>query len=150
MKIRLMIVRGESSTPQEFDLHTLYRFLKLTAGNYRNSVYVRCKDGIEFMLVTDEEAKPLLFPINLFYELTGEYPQRDEMSYELTHDAFETLYRSWILWNTDKEECPICSLQVSEVSKKTNEEKAENILSVLRSGSQAPPGKCCIQGEHDR
>ena len=135
MKIRLMIVRGESSTPQEFDLHTLYRFLKLTAGNYRNSVYVRCKDGIEYMLVTDEEAKPLLFPINLFYELTGEYPQRDEMSYELTQDAFKTLYRSWILWNTDKEECPICSLQVSEVSKKTNEEKAENILSVLRSGS---------------
>ena len=60
MKIRIMIVRGESSTPQEFDLHTLYRFLKLTAGNYRNSVYVRCKDGIEYMLVTDEEAKPLL------------------------------------------------------------------------------------------
>ena len=150
MKNTIMIVRGESSTPHEFDLHTLYRFLKLTAGNYRNSVYVRCKDGIEFMLVTDEEAKPLLFPVNLFYELTGEYPQRDEMSYELTQDAFKTLYRSWILWNTDKEECPICSLQVSEVSKKTNEEKAENILSVLRSGSQAPSGKCCIQGEHDR
>ena len=150
MKIRIMIVRGESSTPEEFDLHTLYRFLKLTAGNYRNSVYVRCKDGIEYMLVTDEEAKPLLFPINLFYELTGEYPQRDEMSYELTQDAFKTLYQSWILWNTDKEECPICSLQVSEVSKKTNEEKAENILSVLRSGSQASPGECCIQGEHDR
>ena len=135
MKNTIMIVRGESNTPQEFDLHTLYRFLKLTAGNYRNSVYVRCMDGIEYMLVTDEEAKPLLFPINLFYELTGEYPQRDEMSYELTQDAFKTLYRSWILWNTDKEECPICSLQVSEVSKKTNEEKAENILSVLRSGS---------------
>ena len=150
MKNTIMIVRGESNTPQEFDLHTLYRFLKLTAGNYRNSVYVRCMDGIEYMLVTDEEAKPLLFPINLFYELTGEYPQRDEMSYELPQDAFETLYRSWILWNTDKEECPICSLQVSEVSKKTNEEKAENIFSVLRSGSQAPPGKCCIQGEHDR
>ena len=150
MKNTIMIVRGESSTPQEFDLHTFYRFLKLTAGNYRNSAYVRCKDGIEYMLVTDEDAKPLLFPINLFYELTGEYPQRDEMSYELTQDAFETLYRSWILWNTDKEECPICSLQVSEVSKKTNEEKAENILSVLRSGSQAPSGKCCIQGEHDR
>ena len=150
MKNTIMIVRGESSTPQEFDLHTLYRFLKLTAGNYRNSAYVRCTDGIEYMLVTDEDAKPLLFPINLFYELTGEYPQRDEMSYELTQDAFETLYRSWILWNTDKEECPICSLQVSEVSKKTNEEKAENILSVLRSGSQAPSGKCCIQGEHDR
>ena len=150
MKNTIMIVRGESSTPQEFDLHTLYRFLKLTAGNYRNSAYVRCKDGIEYMLVTDEEAKPLLFPINLFYELTGEYPQREEMSYELTQDAFKTLYRSWILWNTDKEECPICSLQVSEVSKKTNEEKAENILSVLRSGSQAPSGKCCIQGEHDR
>ena len=111
MKNTIMIVRGESSTPQEFDLHTLYRFLKLTAGNYRNSAYVRCKDGIEYMLVTDEDAKPLLFPINLFYELTGEYPQRDEMSYELTQDAFETLYRSWILWNTDKEECPICSLQ---------------------------------------
>ena len=150
MKIRLMIVRGESSTPQEFDLHTLYRFLKLTAGNYRNSVYVRCLDGIEYMLVTDEEAKPLLFPINLFYELTGEYPQRDEMSHELPGDVFETLYRSWIVWNTDGGACPICSLQVSEVSKKTNEEKAENILSVLRSGSQAPPGKCCIQGEHDR
>lgn len=115
MKNTIMIVRGENSTPAEHEIHSLYKFLKLTAGNYRNSLYVRCRCGVEYMLTADENGKLVLFPIELFYGLTGEYPQKDEMNSKLGPGAFERLYRSWITWNTDGGECPICSAVKSEV-----------------------------------
>ena len=115
MKNTIMIVRGEIGTPAELTIHSLYRFLKLTAGNYRNSIYVRCRCGVEYMLIADEDGKLVLFPIELFYELTGEYPQKDEMNSELGLSTFECLYRSWITWHTDGGDCPICSAVKSEV-----------------------------------
>lgn len=115
MKNTIMIVRGDNSTPAEHEIHSIYRFLKLTAGNWRNSLYVRCRCGVEYMLTADENGNPVLFPIELFYELTGEYPQKDEMNSELGLSTFECLYRSWITWHTDGGDCPICSAVKSEV-----------------------------------
>ncbi len=115
MKNTIMRVREESSTPAMHEIHSLYKFLKLTAGNYRNSIYVRCRCGVEYMLTADEGGKPVLFPMKLFYELTGEYPQKEEMSSELSQAAFENLYRAWLVWNTDRGGCPICSVLNCEV-----------------------------------
>ena len=67
------------------------------------------------MLTAEEDGKPVLFPIELFYELTGEYPQKDEMNFELGLSTFECLYRSWITWHTDGGDCSICSAVKSEV-----------------------------------
>ena len=110
MKNTIMIVRGDNSTPAEHEIHSIYRFLKLTAGNWRNSLYVRCRCGVEYMLTADEDGKPVLFPIELFYELTGEYPQKDEMCGVISRQAFENMYRGWLLWNTDGTECPVHSM----------------------------------------
>ena len=106
MKNRLMIVRGQNSSQPANDVRELYRFLRLTAGNYRNSIYVEC--GCGFLLIADQDAKPVLFPVQKFYELTGEYPQKDEMCGAMSREAFESMYRSWLLWNTDKTDCPVC------------------------------------------
>lgn len=107
-KNRIMIVRGQSNPQTINAIRELYRFLKLTAGNYRNAIYVEC--GIGFMLSADQEAKPVLFPVRKFYELTGEYPQKDEMSGTMSRQAFENMYREWLLWNTDKTECPVSAM----------------------------------------
>lgn len=53
------------------DIKTIHRFLNLTGGNWRNSIYIECRscsypheDGCEgYLCVFDEEAKPVLLPI---------------------------------------------------------------------------------------
>lgn len=107
-KNRIMIVRGQSNPQTINAIRELYRFLKLSAGNYRNAIYVECGNG--FMLTADHEAKPVLFPVRKFHELTGEYPQKDEMSGTMSRQAFENMYRGWLLWNTDKTECPVSAM----------------------------------------
>lgn len=103
-----MIVRGQNDSQEKNDMRDLYRFMKLTAGNYRKAIYVEC--GSDYLLTADQEAKPLLFPVRKFYELTGEYPQKDEMSGTMSRQAFENMYQGWLLWNTDKTECPVCTM----------------------------------------
>lgn len=105
---RIMIVRGQNTTQTTNDIRELYRFLKLVAGNYRNAIYVECCCG--FLVIADQNAKPVLFPVRKFYELTGEYPQKDEMCGVLSRQAFENMYRGWLLWNTDGTECPVRSM----------------------------------------
>ena len=107
-KNRIMIVRGQINPQDRDDVRELYRFLKLTAGNYRNAIYVKC--GIDYLMTADRDANPVLFPAQKFYELTGEYPQKDEMCGVISRQAFENMYRGWLLWNTDGTECPVHSM----------------------------------------
>ena len=72
MKNTLMIVRGEKSLHTEQEIQELYRFLTFVGGNYRNALYVECIDGNGYMFATDNDAKPVLYPIQQFYDLTGE------------------------------------------------------------------------------
>lgn len=110
MKNRIMIVRGENNVPSTQDIQELYRFLKHIGGNYRNAIYTCCSCGCEYMLTADRDAKPILFPIQNFHMLTGEYPQQDEMCEVLSRQAFQNMYRGWLLWNADETECPVCSV----------------------------------------
>lgn len=110
MKNRLMIVRGENEAPTKQDIQELYRFLKHIGGNYRNAVYTQCICGCGYMLTNDRDAKPILFPVQNFFELTGEYPQKDEMCGALSGQSFENMYQGWLLWNTDGTKCPVCSM----------------------------------------
>ena len=108
MKNRIMIVRGQNNSQAMDDVRELYRFLKLCAGNYRNAIHVEC--GCGFLMIADQDAKPVLFPVTKFYELTGEYPQKDEMCGTMSRQAFEKMFRGWLLWNTDQNECPVSAM----------------------------------------
>lgn len=108
MKNTIMIVRGQSNPQAMDDVRELYRFLKLSAGNYRNAIYV--ESGCGFLMIADQDTKPVLFPVRKFYELTGECPQKDEMCVVMSRQVFENLYRGWLLWNTDGTVCPVCSM----------------------------------------
>lgn len=108
MKNRIMMVRVQNNSQAMDDVRELYRFLKLCAGNYRNAIHVEC--DCAFLMIGDQDAKPILFPIHKFHELTGEYPQKDEMCGVMSRQAFESLYRGWLLWNSDGTECPVCSM----------------------------------------
>ena len=111
MKNRIIIVRGEKSLHTEQEIQELYRFLTFVGSNYRNALYVECIDGNGYMLTTDRDAKPVLYPTRQFYDLTGEIPSPDEMIGTLSRRAFECLYSKWLLWNTDdKCKCGICEM----------------------------------------
>ena len=107
---RIMIVRGDNDASTKQDILELYHFLKYANGNYRNAIFISCTCGCEYMLMGDHDAKPTLFPIQRFFELTGEYPQQDEMCGALSGQSFENMYRRWLLWNTDGTKCPVCSM----------------------------------------
>lgn len=104
----LMIVRGQNTPQATNEIRELYRFLKLCVGNYRNALYIEC--SCDFLMIADQDAKPILFPVRNFYELTGEYPQKDEMCGVMSKQSFENIYRGWLLWNTDGTGCPVCSM----------------------------------------
>lgn len=106
MKNTIMVVMKQNNTQIKDDIQELYRFLKLISGNYRNAIYVEHDDG--YMMTADQDAKPILFSIRKFYELTGEYPQKDEMCGVMSRHAFENIYRVWLLWNTDNTDCSVC------------------------------------------
>ncbi len=112
MKNTIMIVRPkeENKVYTKNDIQELYRFLVLVGGNYRNALYTECRH-CGYMITADIELRPILFPVQKFYDLTGEYPQRDEMAEQIGKAAFESVYRRWLMWNTDSnDECGICCM----------------------------------------
>ena len=129
-----MIVSTEEERFRDFkkqEIQELYYFLTLVNGNYRNSIYVECPHGIGYMLTTDDNARPVLFPAQKFYEITGEIPQKDEFIGRMSNHVFEAVYSKWLSWNTDfKDSCGICGMYKEQNEKirkrrykKTDEKK---------------------------
>ncbi len=88
----------------------LHHFLMLSAGNWRNAVYVDCLHG-GYLLTFDRDALPYLISVELFYDMTSILPERDEMVGVLSADAFNRIFRQWRLWNTDADgECGVCRM----------------------------------------
>ena len=69
-------------------------------------------------MVADRDARPILFPIKKFYEMTGVLPQTDEFIGSMSYHAFEALYAGWLNWNTaSKDECGVCSMYQEQIKK---------------------------------
>ena len=94
---------------------TLYRFLSLTQGVWKNAVYVGCAhcpySGTGcggHLLTTDAEGAPLLLPVLLFEKMTGDKVDKFECAAIIAKEAFEKLFHSWLVWNvTDPNTCSI-------------------------------------------
>ena len=121
MKDSIMILSPKKENIHDFKKHEiqeLYYFLKLIDGNYRNSLYIKCPHGYEYMLTADYNARPVLFPVEKFYELTGELPQKDELISSMSNDTFYFLYRQWLIWNTESNDaCGICGMYNEQTKK---------------------------------
>ena len=86
----------------------LYAFLQASRGNWRNAIWIECKSCLyenqqcdEYLLTADRNDTPLVFSVAQFRQLTGDMPVKDECIAVLSEHAFEVLYSSWLLWNTD-------------------------------------------------
>ncbi len=111
MIFTLMNMRADERCFQRRDIQELYRFLVLTGGNYRTALYTECAHRYGYMLTSDVDLRPILFPIEKFYAMTGELPQKDEMAGELSKSTIDSLYRVWRKWNTESDaECTLCKM----------------------------------------
>ena len=93
--------------------NTFYLFLSLTRGNWRNALYIECKNKCNpdckgYFMISDTEGIPLLYPISLFEEKAKVNIDVSECSGALSKDTFESVYNRWLLWNVaDKSICSI-------------------------------------------
>lgn len=89
--------------------------MRAAQGDWRNAVYIACSScpysgqGCGgYLLSANTDGVPILFPLPLFEELTGETVDKDECAGVLTRQAFEALYHMWLIWNTKtKDHCSI-------------------------------------------
>lgn len=87
----------------------LYRFLKATAGNWRNAIFIECKNCSHsrtrpcsgFLLVSDADGAPIILSAEWFWEQTGELVDKDECASVLNKAAFESAYSLWLKWRAD-------------------------------------------------
>lgn len=114
MKSSIIIVRPNEDDHMGYkkqEVKELYHFLSLVRGNWRNSVFIECSCGFGYLLTTDENAFPCLFPIKKFYRMTGEFPSKDECICVMDARIFSTIFSKWLLWNTHSiNECGICKM----------------------------------------
>lgn len=94
---------------------SLYRFLNLVDGSWRNAVYVDC-DACPYgqalcggwLLTVDYDGTPVLHRAEAFRCQTGEWVDKTECAAVLSQDAFERFYKRWLLWHlSDPHTCPI-------------------------------------------
>lgn len=93
----------------------LYHFLKCVKGNWRNAIYIECYNCpysslmcSGYLLTADAELKPVLYPIKKLCEMTDDVISKEECIGIVDRNVFDSLYYSWLLWNTQTtKECCI-------------------------------------------
>lgn len=95
---------------------SLYRFLNLTDGSWRNAVYIECgtcpydkRDCGDHLLAIDHDGTPLLYSVRRFFQETSEHIDKTECTSIVNRSSFEQLYRHWLIWNLPKSYC--CHIQ---------------------------------------
>ena len=97
------------------DIKTIRRFLILTEGNWRNSIYIECKtckyephEGWgDYLCVPDENGAPVLFPVSDAKVLFTKYIAPSECLYS----RFLAIYRAWDRKHcADQDKCSFTSV----------------------------------------
>ncbi len=82
------------------DIKTIHRFLILTEGNWRNSIYIECKtckyepyEGCgDYLCVPDENGAPVLLPVSDAKVLFTKYIDPSECLLWISHNRFLEIY----------------------------------------------------------
>ena len=97
------------------DIKTIHKFLNLTEGNWRNSIYIECKqckyqphEGCgDYLCVPDENGTPVMLPIFDCKILFSSYIDPSECLLWVSHLRFEDVYAAWIkARQSDPDRCP--------------------------------------------
>ena len=101
------------------DIKTIHRFLTLTEGNWRNSIYIECKtckyephEGCgDYLCVPDENGAPVLLPVSDAKVLFTKYIDPSECLLWISHNRFLAIYRAWDRRHcAEQDKCPFTSV----------------------------------------
>lgn len=105
----------------------LYSFLHAARGNWRNAFYIRCRECLYgqqplcpgSLLAMDPEGRPVLMPVDLFRQTSGETIDVDECVATLDRGGFEALYAKLIEWTVSSpRDCPLLELSTRPLGRK--------------------------------
>ncbi len=96
------------------DIKTIHRFLNLTGGNWRNSIYIECKECKykrnencgDFLCVPDENGELVLLPICDCNILFARYIDPSECLLWISRPMFREIYKAWWGRNESEMKCP--------------------------------------------
>lgn len=97
------------------DIKTIHKFLNLTGGNWRNSVYIECRnckyeqhDGCgDFLCVPDENGTPILLPIYDCKVLFSRNIDPSDCLLWISQYRFREIYTAWMKTHQPKpDKCP--------------------------------------------
>lgn len=97
----------------------LYSFLHAARGNWRNALYIGCRDcpyGQQplcpgSLMAMDSEGRPVLMPTELLQQASGETIDVDECVASLDCGGFAALYGRLIEWTVSSpKSCPLLEL----------------------------------------
>ncbi len=96
------------------DIKTISKFLNITGGNWRNSIYIECqcckyphKDGCEdYLCAFDEDARPLLLPLRDCNVLFNRYIDPSECLFWIGQYTFLEIYKQYFPRLKEDQCCP--------------------------------------------
>ena len=109
---------------------SLYRFLNLVDGSWRNAVYLECgpcpynsKCRNNHLLAVDHDGTPVLYPVRRFQRETGESVDKLECIAVLKRAAFERLYSRWLYWHLPQ----FCTCHIHRLSQHQRKSKSKEV-----------------------
>lgn len=80
----------------------LYLFLSACGGNWRNTLYISCREhGLDspgYLLASDWDGKPVIMAVEQLRHHTGEQIDPGECCGQLAESAFKNIYAQYLLW----------------------------------------------------
>lgn len=99
----------------------MYPFLKAVRGNWHNALFIKCDYDVcshsqsppckGFLLTIDADGTPILMPVRILQQSSGESIEPEECQTVLSKQAFEAIYGLYIEWHTiSSADCPLLEL----------------------------------------
>ena len=99
----------------------MYPFLKAVRGNWHNALFIKCDYDVcphsqappceGFLLTIDADGTPILMPVRILQQSSGESIEPEECRAVLNKQAFEAVYSLYIEWHTVSSiGCPLLEL----------------------------------------
>ena len=99
----------------------MYPFLKAVRGNWHNALFIKCDYDVcphnqfppckGFLLTIDADGTPILMPVKILQQSSGESIESEECRAVLSKQSFEAIYGLYIEWHTvSPADCPLLEL----------------------------------------
>ena len=99
----------------------IFPFLKAVRGCWHNALFIKCEHTVcphsqsppcgGFLMAVDADGSPILMPVKVLKQISGESIEPEECRAVLGKQTFEIVYGLYIEWHTvSSTDCPLLEL----------------------------------------